>query len=93
MLLRVGGGFMNFQDWVAKFGKKEGIIINETPLEGVGAHVLSSSGHKVVSVSHNNNNSNSQKSTPRKSQTTRVVISKRTNVASTQQEDAFSNTV
>ena len=27
-MVRVGGGFMNFVEWLQKFGKREGIVLN-----------------------------------------------------------------
>jgi len=44
LVVRVGGGFMKFEEWIAKFGRKEGVLIAGEPIPAVGISVLKSGG-------------------------------------------------
>jgi len=44
LVVRVGGGFMKFEEWILRFGRKEGLMIAGEPISGTGAAVLTAHG-------------------------------------------------
>eukprot|EP01119_Soliformovum_irregulare_P015373 TRINITY_DN4320_c0_g1_i2.p1 TRINITY_DN4320_c0_g1~~TRINITY_DN4320_c0_g1_i2.p1 ORF type:complete len:1649 (+),score=817.75 TRINITY_DN4320_c0_g1_i2:111-5057(+) len=48
LVVRVGGGFMKFVEWLEKYGRKEGVLISGTPQKGVGTHVRSGNSVGVI---------------------------------------------
>lgn len=49
-MVRVGGGYLKFSEYVEKYGKRDGIIIDPVPLSGVGVSVAGSGGMKLSSM-------------------------------------------
>lgn len=60
LVVRVGGGFMKFSEWIEKYGKKEGILVSSIVKSGVGTAVLSGGSIKIKSGASSPQHSSSQ---------------------------------
>lgn len=48
LVVRVGGGFMKFEEWIQRFGRKEGLTISDELVKGVGVSTLNSRGGHTI---------------------------------------------